>query len=123
MTIPGIDMLFMLFLYLPEHPVTETRPCDWRRLLLGLLRLFRFQVPCKPVERRIGRVALNAPRKPLRDFLQQPTIAVGILERNKGPITETLRGDKGTAGLLHFNHANARESVSIAVSMIGFATF
>lgn len=28
-----------------------------------------------------------------------------------------------SAGLLHFSHANARESVSIAESMIGFATF
>ena len=28
-----------------------------------------------------------------------------------------------SAGLLHFSHANARESVPIAVSMIGFATF
>jgi hypothetical protein len=28
-----------------------------------------------------------------------------------------------SAGLLHFSHANAKESVSIAVSMIGFATF
>jgi hypothetical protein len=30
---------------------------------------------------------------------------------------------ESSAGLLHFRHANARESVPIAVSMIGFAMF
>ena len=38
-----------------------------------------------------GRVALNASRKPFRDFLEQPAVAVRVLERNKGPIAETLR--------------------------------
>ena len=41
--------------------------------------------------RRIRRVARNAPSKPLRDFLQQPPFTVWIFERNKGPVTETLR--------------------------------
>jgi hypothetical protein len=39
-----------------------------------------------------------------------------------GP-TQVVSASASLHGLLHFSHANAKESVSIAVSMIGFATF
>jgi hypothetical protein len=42
------------------------------------------------VNRRVCHVAGNVPRKPLRDFLEQPPVAVRILKRKKGAVTETL---------------------------------
>ena len=44
----------------------------------------------KIVYRSIGRVACNAPRKPLRHFLQQPAVAVRIAERCERIVAETL---------------------------------
>jgi hypothetical protein len=58
-------------------------------------------------------------------IVQSPTNSLHLPRRSRLGAQRTLCGTRrrASAGLLHFSHANAKESVSIAVSMIGFATF
>jgi hypothetical protein len=62
---------------------------------------------CKVAHRQIGRVARNAPCKPLRDFLQQPAVAIRILERNERKVAETLGVGSGDSDVDAFKPATS----------------
>jgi hypothetical protein len=82
----------------------------------------RGRPPCRGVRQQ--RFDLLSASEWMRTF-QTPSECVGDLSLigELAALTTVDRSIAISSAGLHFSHANAKESVSIAVSMIGFATF